>query len=118
DRGLVRVESGLCELTASGRSGSVQLPNSVQVVVSSRIDQLNVSEQLTAKVASVFGRAFDLDGLRGIYPIAVGIDELRSHVEGLVERDLVRLSVTQHGFYSFKHTITQEVAYSLLPYAL
>jgi tetratricopeptide (TPR) repeat protein len=120
DRGLIEVEDGVCRFSVAAASGeSMQLPNTVQVVVSSRIDQLNVSQQLTLKVASIFGRTFDLAGLRAAYPIEVHPQEMESHVLALVERDLIQLSSSEPvPTYAFKHAITQEVAYSLLPYAL
>ena len=70
DRGLVEVQDGVCRFTAAAERQSMQLPNTVQVVVKSRIDQLTVPQQLTIKVASVLGRAFDLTSLRAVYPIA------------------------------------------------
>jgi hypothetical protein len=59
---------------------SVQLPNSVQVMVSSRIDQLNVEQQLTLKGASIFGRTFELAAVRAADPIDIAQEELQSHV--------------------------------------
>jgi class 3 adenylate cyclase/tetratricopeptide (TPR) repeat protein len=119
DRNLVRVENGECRFTQEAASESVQIPDTVQVVVGSRIDQLTVAQQLTAKVASVFGRTFDLGALRAAYPIDVDAQALRSHVEALVDRHLVDLaSLEPTPTYLFTHTITQEVAYSLLPFAL
>lgn len=119
DRNLVRVENGECRFTAGAASESVQVPDTVQVVVGSRIDQLTVAQQLTVKVASVFGRTFDLSALRAAYPIDVDAQALRSHVEALVDRHLVDLaSLEPTPTYLFTHTITQEVAYSLLPFAL
>jgi class 3 adenylate cyclase len=120
DRGVIRVESGVCRLSpdAAG-TAPTQLPSTVQVVVSSRIDQLTISQQLTLKVASIFGRSFDVDALRAVYPIEVAAPDLDGHLDALVSRDLVRVTPGGGaGVYAFKHAITQEVAYSLLSYAL
>jgi class 3 adenylate cyclase/tetratricopeptide (TPR) repeat protein len=118
DRNLIQVEQGVCRL-AAGADQSVQVPNTVQVVVSSRIDQLSVPQQLTLKVASILGRTFELSALRATYPIEVDARDLQRHVEALVDRHLVHLLSSQPTpTYAFKHNITQEVAYSLLPYAL
>jgi tetratricopeptide (TPR) repeat protein len=119
DRGLVEVEGGVCRFTAAAAIQSVQLPNTVQVVIKSRIDQLSIPQQLTVKVASVLGRSFDLMSLRGAYPISVNDSDLHSHLQRLVERDLVHVSEPDSvPTFVFKHAITQEVAYSLLPFAL
>jgi class 3 adenylate cyclase len=118
--GLVDVEQGACRLTAASTAiESLRLPSTVQVVISSRIDQLAVSQQLVLKVASIFGRTFDLVALQATYPMEVDPRDLAAHVEALIDRNLVQLSSSDPvPTYAFKHAITQEVAYSLLPYAL
>ena len=120
DRGLIQVDHGICRFTAgAAATESVQLPNSVQVMVSSRIDQLNVEQQLTLKVASIFGRTFDPAAVRAAYPIEIAPQDLQGHIEALIERNLVQHARGESGLsYAFKHAITQEAAYNLLPYAL
>jgi class 3 adenylate cyclase len=120
DLGLIQVDHGICRFTAAAAATeSVQLPNSVQVMVSSRIDQLNVEQQLTLKVASIFGRTFELAAVRAAYPIDIAQEELQSHVDALIERNLmVDAGGDSEPAYAFKHAITQEAAYNLLPYAL
>jgi class 3 adenylate cyclase len=120
DRGLIQVDQGICRFTAAAAATeSVQLPNSVQVMVSSRIDQLNVEQQLTLKVASIFGRTFELAAVRAAYPIDIAQSDLQSHVNALIERSLmVDARGESEPAYAFKHAITQEAAYNLLPYAL
>ena len=120
DLGLIQVDQGICRFTAAAAATeSVQLPNSVQVMVSGRIDQLNVEQQLTLKVASIFGRTFELAAVRAAYPIDIAHEELQSHVDALIERNLmVDAGGDSEPAYAFKHAITQEAAYNLLPYAL
>jgi class 3 adenylate cyclase/tetratricopeptide (TPR) repeat protein len=119
DQGLVEIANGVCRFAGDATQQSVQLPNTVQVLVSSRIDQLTVPQQLTMKVASVFGRTFDLASLRAAYPIEVDELALQGHLQALSERDLVQ-SVSSEPIptYGFKHAITQEVAYGLLTFEL
>jgi class 3 adenylate cyclase len=120
DGGLLTVEQGLVRFSGSAAAvKSLQLPATIQVIVTSRIDQLPVPHQLTVKVASVFGRSFDLDGLGAVYPIAISPEELGAHLASLVERDLVHPAASSRGTgYEFKHALTQEVVYRLLPFAL
>jgi hypothetical protein len=120
DGGQIVVERGVCRFAGPATlAQSVQVPNTVHVVVTSRIDQLTVEQQLTLKVASIFGRTFDLTALWDVYPIEADARRLHAHVETLVERSLiVRPSPPIAGRYAFKHAIVQEAAYSLLPYAL
>lgn len=120
DKGLIRTDRGVCGFSpGTAATESVQLPGSVQVMVASRIDQLNADQQLTVKVASVLGRTLDQAALQAVYPIAVGRHQVQGHVEALVERELLqRTSSGPSPGYAFKHAITQEAAYSLLPFAL
>jgi predicted ATPase len=119
DRGLVRIDDGVCRFSgAAAADESVLLPSTVRVMVGSRIDQLTLAQQLTAKVASVFGRTFDLESLGAIYPVDLDRGELAEHVRALEARELIRAAPTASPqAYEFKHAIIQEVAYSLLPYA-
>ncbi len=59
--------------TAVARSADVLndlgLPETVEGVIGSRIDQLSAEEQMAVKVASVVGRVFALTTLRGVHPI-------------------------------------------------
>jgi class 3 adenylate cyclase len=120
DSGLVHTDDGICRFAGPSEAArSLQVPNSIQVVVISRIDQLAVAHQQTLKIASVFGRAFDLEGLHAIYPIDGKGDDLQAHIDALIERGLVRHSSdAQRAAYEFQHAITQEVAYGILPFAL
>ena len=119
DRELIRVTDGICRFTAAASApGSHGLPDTVQAVITSRIDHLTPAQQLTLKVASVLGRTFDLETLRAIHPIAADREELPRHLDALAARDLVQL-VSQElaPSYEFKHSITHEASYSLLPFA-
>ena len=46
------------------------------------------------------------------------LDALRDHFKALAEYNLLKAAPDKSDHYAFKHTITQEVAYSLLPFAL
>jgi len=117
DRGLLEVEHGMCRFASHATAQSLQIPDTVQVAVTSRVDQLSVAEQLTVKVASVLGTTFELDALRSAYPIDIDAVNLRTQLDALVDRDLFRRTAPEPPVtYAFKHAITQDVAYSLLPY--
>jgi hypothetical protein len=118
DRGLVEIDDGVCRFSgAAAAAESVMLPNTVRVTVSSRVDQLTIPQQLTIKVASVLGPSFDLASLRAIYPLDIDLGDLARHVQALVEHELISaVPETTPPVYEFKHAITQEVAYGLLPH--
>ncbi|HEU5259409.1 MAG TPA: AAA family ATPase [Vicinamibacterales bacterium] len=118
DRGLITITDGVCQFAPTVTGDALQLPDTVQVVVSSRIDQLTVPLQLTLKVASVFGQTFDASAVQAVYPIPIELDHLREHFKTLAEYNLLKAAPDASDHYAFKHTITQEVAYSLLPFSL
>lgn len=119
DRELIRVERGICRFaTEEAARSSLSFPNTIQAVITSRIDNLDPAHQLTLKVASVLGRTFDLAALRAVHPIAEDHDELPRHLAALAERNLAHsVSSEPAPTYLFKHSITQEVCYGLLPFA-
>ncbi len=118
DTGLLLIEDGACRIApGGGGTAGWKLPDTVQGVVTSRIDRLSAAEQLTMKVASVIGRAFTLRALRDIHPIAEDRDRLGDHFDVLDELDLTPLERPAPELeYVFKHIITQEVAYNLLSF--
>ncbi len=116
DRGLVSVSAGACHI--QGDLQKLQLPDTVQGVVTSRIDQLRPAQQLTLKVASVIGRAFEYRTLRDIHPIPTDRAELPTQLEYLQALEITLLDKPEPDLaYIFKHAITQEVAYDLMLYA-
>jgi tetratricopeptide (TPR) repeat protein len=117
DSERVVVTDGVCGFAAGVVAEGLDLPETVQGVMTTRIDQLSLSEQLTLKVASVIGPEFPAEMLREILPL----EEARAHLLGELERlqrmDLLRIE-SRGGAptYAFKHDITREVTYSLLTY--
>lgn len=110
DRGLNLNDSEALE--------NLDLPDSLNSLIISRIDQLAEQEKLTMKVAAVIGRIFKANWVWGSMP------DIGSPAE--IQRQLVRLSGMELTLqekpepeleYLFKHVITQEVAYESLAYA-
>jgi tetratricopeptide (TPR) repeat protein len=119
DTGVIRVVGGDCHLS-EGRTdlSAVNLPDTVQGVITSRIDRLPPPQQLTLKAASVIGRTFAFPALRSIYPVDADRDQLPDHLQALERLDLTNLETSDpHVTYTFKHIITRDVAYNLMLYA-
>lgn len=87
----------------------IQLPDSLQALVVSRIDRLVASQQLALKVASVLGQRFSLVSLAQLYPLQ---EDVAPHARGLQEREFVVEEGPQE--LRFCHDLTREVAYGLL----
>ena len=90
----------------------LQLPETVQAVIRTRLDRLEPEARDALRMASVIGREFgqgvleDLAGPPGDIPRQLEL--LRG--TGLVQQT----SVVPEPFYRFKHVLTQEVAYETL----
>ncbi|MCP4599596.1 MAG: tetratricopeptide repeat protein [Proteobacteria bacterium] len=101
-----------------GDLSQVEIPDSVQALVMSRIDRLDESSNLTVKISSVIGRTFAYRTLWRIYPIEIISGKLQENLEKLSSLDLTPLDKPEPELeYIFKHATTQEVAYKSLLYA-
>ncbi len=114
DAGLISVINGKCEIVATD-FGNLDLPNTVEGVVASRIGKLLPAHQLTIKVASVIGRLFLHRTLHDIYPLSADQQRLADHFTMLEQNQLIALEAPQPDLaYLFRHIITVEVAYNML----
>jgi len=90
---------------------AVNIPDTVQGVIMSRVDRLTPLTKDVLQVASVIGREFDYSVLTAIYPKKL---ELMPVLTDLNRFDLVLTE--KENSYFFKHIMTQEVAYDSLPF--
>jgi class 3 adenylate cyclase/predicted ATPase len=110
EQGVVRGDGE----TAPGRPlTELRLPPTVQGVLAARIDHLPAAEKELLQTLAVIGKEFPLGLLRRVVP---GMDEE-------VQRQLLRLQEAEFIYeqpalpeveYTFKHALTQEVAYNSL----
>ncbi len=115
DAGLIQIIDGECRIAPGVDLHAVTFPDTIQGVITSRIDRLVPSEQLALKVASVIGRIFAYRTLSDIYPLAADKTYLRDYLSKLHRLDLTPLDTPEPNLaYMFKHVITQEVAYNLM----
>jgi class 3 adenylate cyclase/tetratricopeptide (TPR) repeat protein len=92
---------------------TIRVPPTVQAILAARIDRLPVTEKQLLQAAAVIGKDIPFDLLRAIANVSE--DELY--------RDLARLQAAELVYesrflpdleYTFKHTLTHEVAYASL----
>lgn len=116
DAGFVLIEAGECRVAeAAGDLKALDLPGNVQGVITSRVDRLDPSLQLTLKVASVIGRVFAYRLVRDVHPIETDRERVRDHLHRLDELDLTPAEAPEPDLtYLFKHAITHEVVYNLM----
>lgn len=119
DSGILLIEAGECRLAPGLKDlTSVSLPDNLEAAITSRIDGLNPSQQLTLKVASVIGRIFALRMLQAIHPIQADRPMLDEYLSNLTRVSLTLIeSEGADMAYIFKHAMTQEVAYNLMLYS-
>ncbi|MBX3010788.1 MAG: tetratricopeptide repeat protein [Caldilineaceae bacterium] len=97
----------------------VELPDSLQRLVLSLVDQLSESQKITVKVASVIGRVFREAWLYGAYPELGDPTRIHTDLERLRQQEImVREPSDPELLYLFRQVITQGVTYESLPYAM
>ena len=117
DAGLVRVVGGRVELASDVPDVLARrLPHTVHGAITSRIDRLSPTQQLTVKVASVIGRVFAVGILRDVHPLRQAIAlTLSADLTEIERADLTVLDTPEPDLsYLFKHVIVQEAAYNLM----
>ncbi len=113
ETGFIREERGKWKFKGDFRK--ITLPDTVEGIILSRIDQLDFTTKEILQIASVLGREFDAFLLKGIYQDE---DMLNEALKTLGLLDLIKLEKNEGQVkYFFKHVLTQEVAYSTLSFA-
>ncbi len=118
ESGIITISDGNCRVAPDISLDSVMLPDSVQGVITGRIDRLAPSQQLLLKAASVIGRVFPFKILRDVYPGKAETAQLPEYLEGLERLDITPRDAPEPNLaHIFKHIITQEVSYNLMLFA-
>ncbi len=113
EQGYIVEEKGTWQFKRDIRM--LQLPDSVEAVILSRIDRLDYRDRDVLQIASVLGREFDEFLLKGIYPEH---SALKNSLSNLERFDLIKQERGGRQIkYFFKHILTQEVAYGTLSFA-
>ncbi|HSR33722.1 MAG TPA: ABC transporter substrate-binding protein, partial [Anaerolineae bacterium] len=110
DQGVIVQQAGGWRATAE--IAQVEIPATLQGVLLARIDRLQEDVRRTLQLASVIGRTFLYRLLEAISAAERQLDE---HLSQLQRADLVREKTRRPELeYIFKHSLTQEAAYSSL----
>ncbi|MBN1314485.1 MAG: tetratricopeptide repeat protein [Anaerolineales bacterium] len=97
---------------------AIELPESLNSLLVSRIDQLAEGPKITLKVASVIGRLFKASWLWGVYPGLGAPVQVIDQLDQLDRLDIIKLDKLEPELeYLFRHIITREVAYESLSLA-
>jgi class 3 adenylate cyclase len=112
------IEDGDCTLSHGVvKLGQLRTPDTVEGMITERLDRLTPSQQQSLKMASAIGRVFSMKTLVGIYPVGE-VKRLLHDLEGLRSNDILDLeSPAPNLSYIFRHQITREVTYDLMLFA-
>jgi len=96
----------------SGKASDIQVPDTIQGIISARMDRLEDNLKRTMQVASVIGRDF---AFRILQTITGMREELKSYLLNLQGLEFIyEKNLFPELEYIFKHALTQEVAYNSL----
>jgi len=110
EKGLIDRKEHLFVLKSSVTD--IQVPDTIQGIISARIDRLDERIKHVTQVASVIGREFAFRILQSILGMQ---EELKSYLTKLESLELISESgLFPELEYIFKHALTQEVAYNSL----
>lgn len=96
----------------NGDTGSWDIPDSVEEVIASRLNLLDVGERHELELAAVVGRRFAFAVLHGL--MKAGEDELLHDLEKFLDVDLIRELQTNDESFEFSHGKIRDVLYSQL----
>lgn len=120
DTGMLELvgDEARMRVTPDSSATAMLLPDTLQGVITARLDRLPPAQVLTLKVASVIGRLFRFSILRDIHPVERDTGALRANLAALAELDITPQVASEPELeYIFKHIVTHEVTYNLMLYA-
>jgi tetratricopeptide (TPR) repeat protein len=110
---LTTAETGKTRLRSDARQ--IQLPETLQDLVLTRIDQLNEDQKTVLRIASVVGRVFAYELVKALLPNTLKISALGDILTRLEALDLIPVAGNSPLTYYFKHAVIRDVAYETLP---
>jgi len=106
------VREGEGEAWTAAAAPGFELPDSLQALLTARVDRLDEDTRRTLQIASVIGRAFSRSALAALVEQA---DSLDNHLLELQRMELVReVARAADPEYVFHHTLTHEATYNTI----
>ncbi len=107
----------LVRMILEGSTPGMTIPDTVQAVLTARIDRLPPLEHRVLQAASVFGRTF---WPAAVAPLAgITTAETAEAIQTLINKELIvtrpQSTIADEREYAFRHILTRDVAYSMLP---
>jgi class 3 adenylate cyclase/predicted ATPase len=115
DRKAIVIEGDECRFRPGVDPTSVDFPDTLTGLITSRIDLLSSQAALALKVASVVGLSFTVEIVRDVYPIDDDHPKVPAYLSEVEHAGFTRLETYEAALaYLFRHMVVQEATYSLL----
>lgn len=98
--------------------GRMEVPDSLNAIVLSRIDAMEERPRQGLKVASILGREFRADAVGEVHGSLGDRSDVLRHLEACRADDLLVPEDDELVDWLFRHAITREVAYESIPHAV
>jgi len=114
DSGALKLEHG--QVTATAAMDKSLVPETVEGVLTARIDRLSSDQKVSLQSAAIIGRNFETTLLKKIVPdrIASRLEDQLGELQRRQFIEAVGVGESADGHYMFRHAITQDVAYNAL----
>lgn len=107
----------LVRMIMEGSTPGAQIPDTVQAVITARIDRLPAPERRALQAAAVIGRTFWPSAVADL--AAQDAAETGRVLEALIGKELIvqrpASTIAGEREYAFRHILTRDVAYNMLP---
>ena len=117
DDGLLRIDGDGAEWKGGSDLAAVKLPDTVEGLITARIDRLSPEEQLTIKVATVIGSRFESSTVSAIHPLRSDQQAVDGHCEVLDQAlftSRVRDAGERGSQYHFRSDLLWKVIYNMM----
>jgi len=115
--GLIEIHDGKARWTGGDDLGVIRLPDTIEGLITARIDRLSPDEQLTIKVASVIGSYFESKTLAAIHPVQSDhpvVEEQCEIFDQVLLTSRVRDALRQGLQYRFRSELLLKVIYNMM----
>jgi predicted ATPase/class 3 adenylate cyclase len=113
DRNLLKREEGHWQFTDQVELATLGVPDTLEGLILTRFDHLELVQRHVLKVASVIGRAFASDVVIDCLPSLTKEEVTRSFAI-LLDREFILPDRSPGGEYMFKHVLVSDTIYSTL----
>ncbi len=113
DRNLLQREDGHWQFVNKVDLNTLGVPDTLEGLILTRFDHLELFQRHVLKVASVIGRAFTRSIIFDCLPTLTS-DEINRSLTVLLDREFILLDPSPGGEYMFKHVLVSDTIYSTL----